>query len=584
MQMMVEMSRLLDRYGLDVWIWYPAMDRDYSDAATVDRALAEWGNVFRQLPRVDAVYVPGGDPGHTDPRLLMPFLEKQAANLRRYHPRGQMWVSPQGFTAEWMDAFLAYLRERQPDWLAGVVYGPQVRVSLPELRKRVPSRYPIRRYPDITHCRQCQYPVGEWDIAYAVTEGREVINPRPLDEAHILRGLRSQAIGFISYSEGCNDDVNKIVWSGLGWDPDAEPLEILRHYGRYFLGDEYADDFAQGLLALERNWRGPLAANRGVLTTLQQFQALERSASPPLLLNWRFQQALYRAYYDAFIYSRLVSETAQEEEALRRLARAPQIGALAAMSDAQEILNSGVKTPAAPELRARVFELGDALFQSIRMQLSVARHRAIEAERGATLDTIDEPLNNRLWLARRFDEIRPLDERQRLREIDAIVHWCDPGPGGFYDDLGNVARQPHLVPGAGFEADPGLFRTPRFGYVIGERYYSMFPISWWHNVEALYDAPLKLHYDGLDPQAAYSVRIAYAGDSPSVKIRLLADDKLEVHPEMAKPRPSVPLEFDVPREATRDGELTLTWYRQAGLGGNGRGCAVAEVWLIKKRR
>jgi hypothetical protein len=31
MQMMVEMSKIIDRYGLDVWIWYPAMDKDYSD-------------------------------------------------------------------------------------------------------------------------------------------------------------------------------------------------------------------------------------------------------------------------------------------------------------------------------------------------------------------------------------------------------------------------------------------------------------------------------------------------------------------------------------------------------------------------
>ncbi len=65
MRMMIELSRLLDAYGLDVWIWYPAMDRDYTDPATVEFALHEWGEVFRQLPRVDAVFVPGGDPGHT---------------------------------------------------------------------------------------------------------------------------------------------------------------------------------------------------------------------------------------------------------------------------------------------------------------------------------------------------------------------------------------------------------------------------------------------------------------------------------------------------------------------------------------
>ena len=66
MEMMIDMSRLPDEYGLDVWIWYPAMDKDYSDPETVEFALKEWGEVFRQLPRIDAIFVPGGDPGHTD--------------------------------------------------------------------------------------------------------------------------------------------------------------------------------------------------------------------------------------------------------------------------------------------------------------------------------------------------------------------------------------------------------------------------------------------------------------------------------------------------------------------------------------
>ena len=90
MRMMIELSRLLDAYGLDVWIWYPAMDADYADSATVESALREWGEVFRQLPRVDAVFVPGGDPGHTAPRHLMALLAKETEVLHRYHPRAQM--------------------------------------------------------------------------------------------------------------------------------------------------------------------------------------------------------------------------------------------------------------------------------------------------------------------------------------------------------------------------------------------------------------------------------------------------------------------------------------------------------------
>src|SRR5207245_2211115 len=125
-----------------------------------------------------------------------------------------------------------------------VVFGPQVRVSLPQLRAAVPSRYPIRRYPDITHSLKCQYPVPDWDVAYALTEAREGINPRPLGQAGIFHLLEEHAVGFLTYSEGCNDDVNKIVWSCLGWDPDMDVKDSLRQYSRYFFGVRYTEDRA----------------------------------------------------------------------------------------------------------------------------------------------------------------------------------------------------------------------------------------------------------------------------------------------------------------------------------------------------
>src|SRR5262249_4667715 len=65
MDMMVQMSRIADEYGQDVWIWYPALDNDYGDPKQVAFALNEWADVFAKLPRINAVFVPGGDPGHT---------------------------------------------------------------------------------------------------------------------------------------------------------------------------------------------------------------------------------------------------------------------------------------------------------------------------------------------------------------------------------------------------------------------------------------------------------------------------------------------------------------------------------------
>jgi len=204
------------------------------------------------------------------------------------------------------------------------------------------------------------------------------------------------------------------------------------------------------------------------------------------------------------------------------------------------------------------------LFQSIGMQLSVPRYKAIGVDRGASLDTLDVPLNDRLWLERKFSEAHG-DPAQ----IDSILNWTDPGPGGFYDDLGDLTRQPHLVRGS-----------------VSLEYQPRWRQSWWTYAESLGDEPLRMRYTGLDAVAQYRVRLVYAGDSPGRKIRLVASDGagggIEIHPLMRKPQPVEPVEFDIPRAATAKGELELAWYGEAGLGGNGRGCEVAEIWLIKK--
>lgn len=584
--MMVEMSRIADEYSQDVWIWYPALDKDYGDPKQVEFALKEWAEVFSKLPRINAIFVPGGDPGHTQPKHLMALLERQTTSLRKYHPNAQMWLSPQGFTQAWMDEFYGILKT-EPAWLTGLVFGPQVRDSLPILRANTPKRYRIRHYPDITHSLRSQYPVQDWDIAHALTSNREQINPRPLDEALIFRSLLPHVTDFITYSEGANDDVNKFVWSGLGWDPKTDVLQILREYSRYFIGDRYTDSFAQGLLALERNWRGPLAANTSVYATLEQFQAMERAAAPRDLLNWRFQQGLYRAYYDAYVRSRLLHETAIEERALERLRGAKRGESRQALADAQRILDDAQRIlkdaqekPSA-EWRLRVYTLAEALFQSIRQQLSVQRYRAIAVGRGATLDSLETPLNNRGWLVARFGEANALEsEDDRHAAINRIITWTDAGPGGYYDDLGNPSQQPHLVRGLPYEEDPQRFKSTMTGF----GYRADWRLSWMTHAESFWDTPLQMRYTGLDPAAQYRVRIVYAGDvfSMNTLIRLVANEKYEIHPPVRKESPVKPVEFDVPVEATRGGELTLTFSAPPGMGSAGRGNQIAEVWLIRK--
>jgi len=578
--MMAEMSRIADEYAMDVSIWYPAMDTDYSDPKTVDFALEEWGNVFRKLPRVDAVFVPGGDPGHTQPKYLMALLERETAVLHRTHPKAQMWVSPQSFDAVWLEEFYGIL-DKQPAWLTGVVFGPQARGSIEQLRARVPKRYQVRFYPDITHSRQSEFPVEDWDFAFSTTEAREGINPRPVAEAAIFHRYSQYSTGFVTYSEGCNDDFNKILWSVLGWNPEAKIEDIARDFSRYFISNALADDFALGLLGLERNWKGPAAANTGIDATLSLFQSIEKRATPQDKLNWRFQQALYRAYYDAFVRKRLIIETNQETRAIAALKDAPRAGASEAMAAATRILDADDLTPEARGLRARVFELAEALYQSIRMQLSVSRYQAIGLGRGANLDSVDFALNDRIWLKNEFAKIAKAPAGQQLAMIDHIANWTDPGPGGFYDDLGDPARQPHLVRGESYERDPDFLSSAFTGFGDAEPR-SGARVSWYTTAETLAETPLKMHYASLDSHAQYAVRVVYGGDSPKVQIRLTANGKFDIHPLRDKPSPQAPLEFDIPREATQSGDLTLEWSKQPGQGGNGRGTQVCEVWLIRK--
>ncbi|REK09879.1 MAG: hypothetical protein DWQ37_17375 [Planctomycetota bacterium] len=576
-EMMEGMSRLADEYGLVVWIWYPALDKDYGNPETVEFALKEWETVYKRLPRIDAIFVPGGDPGHTEPAHMMNLLEKQTALLREYHPDAEMWLSPQGFTTEWMQEFKGLL-EQEPEWLAGIVFGPQVRPGLPELRKLVPERYPIRRYPDITHSRQSQYPVPDWDLAHALTSAREPINPRPTGQATIFRVLQPYAIGFLTYSEGCNDDVNKFVWSGLGWDPEKPVIEILREYSRYFLGPALTDDFAQGLLALERNWQGALLTNDEVYQTLARFQDMEAAAGLELMKNWRFQQALYRAYYDAYVRARLIYETDLEARAMDQLRQAEAIGALEAMDKAEAIL-ARADQRVATDWRDRVFELADALFESIRMQTSVGKYKAISVGRGATLDTVDVPLNNRPWLEQRFAALREESvEAERLAGIEEIVDWTNPGPGGFYDDLGKLHAQPHLVVGPGFERDPAFLESSHTGFAG----FGPMRTSWKDHAEAMLDGTLKMRYENLDPEASYKMRVVYAGDDAEKPMRCVAGDDIEIHPYITRKRPIAPVEFDIPREATKSGTLELTWHGPKGIGSNGRNVQVSEIWIIKK--
>lgn len=587
MKMMIELSRIIDRYGMDVWIWYPNMGKNYTHPDSIAMELAEREAIFRQLPRIEVVFVPGGDPGDLHPDLLFTWLEKVGQLLRKYHPHATIWVSPQAFrpTREWLDAFYSKANQR-PVWFGGVVFGPWVRDSLPEIRRRMDPEIPIRRYPDITHSLSSQYPVPQWDLAYAMTLGRECINPRPLAQKHIHNTFKDFANGSISYSEGTNDDVNKFIWSAQDWDPETPAIETLREYTRFLISPDLTEGVARGLLALEENLVGPLLVNDGVEITLQQWQALERTASPAVLANYRFQMGLLRAYFDALIQRRLQHETWLEQQAREILENAGQSGSLPAFEAAQNVLNQATTEPVGRILRQRCLDLADSLYRSIGAQLTVDKHGATPG-RGDFIGSIDKPLNDAPWLRDQILRIRQLPtEPARLAELNTILHRENPGPGGIYVNLGTPAGWARVKAGNQWASDPGSLHSPRISFgvgLLGEEWVhtldqkgikgQVTPLAWMNQLNALYETPLVLVFDQLNPALRYRLRVAYTGRYRS-RTKLVAEDNL-IHDFLQTGR--VPLhEFDIPVAATQDGVLELTWTCPEGE----RGPQVAEIWLL----
>jgi hypothetical protein len=574
LEMMKTLSATLDRYGLNCSIWYPAMDKDYADPATVDRAVSEWGAIFRALPRIDAVFVPGGDPGHTEPKYLFRLLEKEAAELRRYHPHAEMWVSPQSFDAAWLAEFYGLLNTH-PKWLTGVVYGPEMRESPDAFRKHVPREYPIRFYPDITHTLSAQYPVPHWDPAFALTEGREPIDPEPQQQGLLFHRYAPDTIGFVAYSEGSNDDVNKILWSAWGWDPARSSDDILKEYARYFIGPDSASEVARDISGLEQDWRGPIAANRSITPTLDSLEHVARQGGSALQSNWRLQQLLYRANYDAYLQQRDRIETVQQKEALAALSEAPQKGSSWALEHATSALGAA---PACADsvLCERASALAGGLFQTIRMQLSVTRYGALAVDRGANLDRIDVPLNDRNWLLQQMHSAAAHDtEAEKLQAIASIVAEEHPPDHVIADDLGLEGMHPHLLPGASFAQDPsGL--TGAYFSVVTDSAAPAAPLFERAFAGTLYDLPVTMRYTHLKVGAHCSVHVLYPGDGGSFHLEA---NGVAVTQRCVSAAPCTESDFDLPRPIAADGTLTLQWAAPPGLGGNGRRVRISRVLL-----
>lgn len=560
------MADAAHRLGIGVALFYPLLgDYDGGQADAEEARLLD--ALLATMVRVDALYLPGGDPGHTHPDRLFPLARRLAKVLRSRFPRAELLLSTQGFDAGELAAFHRQLGQR-PAWLSALFVGPQTRESVATHIERIAGADAVEVYPDTAHMMQAQLPVGDWHPAFALTQGREPVNPRPAAMraafAQLTRGTR----GAVTYSEGVNDDWNVHQWLTMGWDGEGA---IAADYARFYIGDP---GFATVPALLEANWRGNPADHGGIDATLAAVDALK----PTDWAGWQIDLYRYRAVYDALVRERFAAARARQAEALYTLRQAPAIGAAVAVAAAR-FAYARPESARAAALHGRLIALADRLRARARMQLSVARHGASDWRRGANLDRAMIDLNDRVAVDRDMAAALALPvEAERVAALARLGDRWGMSDFALYDDLGDPGNEPHLVRGPGYSDDPQYWRSAIDGVAehVPDEGWRMAELSY---AEALYEQPLTLHYDGLEPGRRYRLRYSWAGEDYVLPLTLTANGVPLPVPATRSRNPER-VEVDIPPALTASGTLDLVWSRPAGIGGGGRGRQIAEAWLI----
>ncbi len=393
-EFLFEATRMADEFDLDVSLWHPN-----NDGETVEQAAERRGRLYKTMPRLNVVFPPGGDPGEYPPDEFVLRCREISKALKKSHPSAQMWPSAQQphSIPTWGEDFIKQM-EALPEEIDGIIHGPNHAFELEVLRRRLPSKYPIRLYPDITHNVRCEYPVhfdrDDWHFALTTGLSRECTNPRPREYRRIHRLTRRYVVGSVSYSEGITDDVNKMVWADMDYFPDCDLRTSLLDYARLFFYGADPEKIADGILGLELNWQCDPAENPTIETTLALFEGLKKDYAF-LSENWRFLQLLMRAKCDYVLRNRRLFEL----KLIRLASKEIENGRL---ETAKQILETDFDENYKKE-RADISALAQKLFELIGLQSDIENYCADGWERGAILETIDLPVTNRKWLLNRLE-------------------------------------------------------------------------------------------------------------------------------------------------------------------------------------
>ncbi len=625
--------------GPDEWLALEAIGRKGYLCPSVPEArealLKACENKYRRGVSPEYVRMNSGDGGGCECERCAPFggtyvrLCKEMADIiHKYHPQTEVFITNQKLDNAGDRAIFEFLRANPGDWLRAICFGPGSNAMgwMPgrrqdhrtdlfryrafgaldrycrEIIHQMPPQQSLVFFTDLTHWVYSQYGLmdhemladrdGEvppaddfWmyekqpDPYLAMVYNRRTFHARPKHYYHAFRETMRYGIGDCTYSEGHHDHFNQWMWQRLLWSPNRPLADVVEEYARVHFGEAATPLMSEAILQMEENLSAPLLENEGIDRQIQLLRQAGEKMPPHIRDgNYLWRQYLQKALLDKYVQLRVRQQLAQQstvEEALRKALAEGDIAA--ALEHSRQLLEDDSETPEMTRLKSEADKLGKESDE-------------IYGVRNVGLSRLGRDFVGLGWLKSQIEKAeQATDEAAARAEVELVVNYEDAGPGGFFDDLGNPAKSPHLIKGRPYD---------------GGRFSSRLRPSQRTTAFTTHEQQgVTLEYRGLDRAAKYRVRLAlirprfaprYAHRQLQTSQSIYADGEL-LAKNVELPAGKVEMvEYEIPQKLTADGELKIWLEKSAGVGEGlpstvtvwrntgGWGTLASDVWLIKQ--
>jgi len=550
---------------------------------------------FKHAPAIHSVKLGPADVAGCECEACRPWVatyyklaEEIGHLLHKHHPRAELLIANQQFSAEDNEWIFGRIHKEQPRWLGGYCYAPGGSenstygfLKINEKWLRYPGRYPdfsflksrlfymhpghtVAALVDVSHWKRAQYGLKRIDPILSEVYHRRTFNTRPAAYKRILDGTLAYVNEAHAYSEGIFDDFNKFMLLRLAWDPDLSAHDVALEYYSYHCGERAGPILAEAAFIGEENYELPVLDNtHGIERFYQRVIDAGRSIPPVYRRdNWRYLMMVERATIDLYLLRKVQAAKPVYESVVAALRQACERGGLdQALAEAERRLRWPQETEEMKRLAREALRIDGELDRIVAL-----RFHAI-----LTMGEIDNV--GLCWLRAQVQKAAAAtDADERMAIVQSALHYDTVGEGEFYDNCGTLDGQPHFNP-----------RSGQLYYGVIGRHRDSRPSQRSYNYSNEAQDGLEFNYAGLERSAEYEISLIYP--NPKISFAMNSPNEFDVYANGVKIGRAVPtgegfdrFAFRVPRAVTSSGNLSVQLRK---VPGRARCTCVSEIWVRK---